>query len=231
VRRNDGPDPVPSLAAVLFDLDDTLLDRRRTLDRYLADHALRAGLPAHVAAAYRTRFYELDACGYAPRANVFGQLCVEFPSLPSADTLVADYREHAFRRCEFMEGATDILAWCRRAGLARAIVTNGSSAIQRAKIDALALANLVDLAVVSGEEGIAKPETELFHRVAGRLGATPGACAFVGDNPHNDVDGARRAGMVAVWFQRELPWPVDVPPSSLSIARLSALPQALGFLA
>ena len=220
---------MPSLAAVLFDLDDTLLDRRRTLDHYLADHALRAGLPAPVAAAYRTRFYELDACGYAPRANVFGQLCVEFPSLPSADALVADYRQHAFRRCEFVDGATDVLAWCRRAGLACAIVTNGSSAMQRAKLEALALTDLVDLAVVSGEEGIAKPETELFHRVAARLGARPEACAFVGDNPHNDVAGARRAGMVAVWFQRELPWPPEVTPASLTIAKLSALPQALGY--
>lgn len=226
--RTDASSPVPPVAAVLFDLDDTLLDRRRTLDHYLADHALRAGLPAHIAATYRTRFYELDGCGYAPRASVFGQLCVEFPSLPPADTLIADYREHAFRRCEFTEGATDVLAWCSRAGLARAIVTNGSSAMQRAKLEALALADLVDLAVVSGEEGIHKPETELFHRVAARLGAKPEECAFVGDNPQNDVDGARRAGMTAVWFQRELPWPSELPAPSLVITNLAALPRALG---
>src|SRR6185503_3127202 len=120
---------------------------------------------------------------------------------------------------------------CRRSGLACAIVTNGSSAMQRAKLEALALSDLVDLAIVSDEEGIAKPETELFHRVAARLGVRPEACAFVGDNPHNDVDGARRAGMVAVWFQRELPWPVEVPPASITIAKLSALPRALGFSA
>jgi putative hydrolase of the HAD superfamily len=220
---------VPSLAAVLFDLDDTLLDRRRTLDRYLADHAARTGLPADIAAAYRTRFYELDGCGYVPRATVFGQLCAEFPSLPPEEALTADYRAHAFRRCEFMDGAVDILGWCRRAGLASAIVTNGSSAMQRGKLEVLRLTHLVDLVIVSGEEGIHKPETELFHRVAARLGTSPTQCAFVGDNPRNDVEGARRAGMHAVWFAKELPWPDDLPPAAVSISTLAELPEALGF--
>jgi putative hydrolase of the HAD superfamily len=220
---------VPSLAAVLFDLDDTLLDRRRTLDRYLADHAVRTGLRSDLAAAYRRRFYELDGCGYVPRATVFGQLCAEFPSLSPAEALIADYREHAFRRCELMEGAADVLAWCRRAGLASAIVTNGSSAMQRGKLEVLRLSHLVDQVIVSGEEGIHKPETELFRRVAARLGTSPAQCAFVGDNPHNDVDGARRAGMQAIWFAKELPWPDDLPPAAVSISALAALPEALGF--
>jgi 2-haloacid dehalogenase len=56
-----------------------------------------------------------------------------------------------------------------------------------------------DDVVVSGAEGVAKPDPEIFRILARRLGQPVDDVLFVDDSPRN-VDAARRAGMDAVLF-------------------------------
>jgi putative hydrolase of the HAD superfamily len=217
----------PPLDAIIFDLDDTLLDRRATIDTYLAGSAQRLGLTPDVAAAYRARFIALDNAGYTPRATVFGALATEFPMCGSSESLVADWIERAFSDCRFMEDATEVIAWCKRAGYRTGIITNGPSGMQRAKLKNLGLENLVDVVVVSGEEGMHKPAAELFLRAAQRLGVEPSRCLYVGDNPVNDVGGATGAGMHAIWLQTDMPWPGEMPRPPHSVRSLGTLVRLL----
>ena len=53
--------------------------------------------------------------------------------------------------------------------------------------------------VVSGREGIAKPDTAIFHLLCERAGVAPADCVFIDDALHN-VEGARRAGMDGIRF-------------------------------
>jgi putative hydrolase of the HAD superfamily len=212
-----------SCHAVLFDLDDTLHDRRATVDRYLEGYAKRRGLTAAVAAKLRDRFHALDGAGYTPRSTVFEGLAAEFAVCGDANQLNDDWLTHAWSECRYIDGATDLLAWCRQAGFKTGIVTNGRSAYQRAKLDSLGVTSLVDVVLVSGEEGMHKPDPVLFRRAAERLGVAPEECVFVGDNPHADITGALAAGMHAIWFQRELPWPSDLPRPEHSVRDLAAL--------
>ena len=214
-------------AAVIFDLDDTLLDRRGSVERYLAGHATRATLHPELAVAYQSRFWALDDNGHRARANLFAQLSAEFPTIGSSQVLLADFIEHGFTTCEWTDGAEAILASCRASGLRTAIITNGSSAMQRAKLRALGLGERVDTILVSEEEGVSKPSSEIFHRAAERLGVRPEQCVFVGDNPIADVDGARKAGMIDVWIEREFPWPADLAAPTHSITTLASLPELL----
>ena len=218
---------LPPLDAIIFDLDDTLLDRRATIDMYLAGSAQRLGLTPDVAAAYRTRFIALDNAGYTPRATVFGALAAEFPMCGSSESLVADWIERAFSDCRFMENATEVITWCRQAGYRTGIITNGPSRMQRAKLKNLGLEEQVDVVVVSGEEGMHKPAPELFHRAAQRLGIEPSKCLYVGDNPVNDVGGAVGAGMHAIWLETDMSWPGEMPRPPHSIRSLSALTRIL----
>ena len=59
--------------------------------------------------------------------------------------------------------------------------------------------DLFDDIVVSGAEGVAKPDTEIFQVLARRLGQPINGVFFVDDNQRN-VDAARAAGMDAVRF-------------------------------
>jgi putative hydrolase of the HAD superfamily len=218
---------LPPLDAVIFDLDDTLLDRRATIDTYLAGSAKRLGLTADVAAAYRTRFIALDNAGYTPRATVFGALATEFPMCGSSESLTADWIERAFSECRFMENATEVIARCKQAGYRTGIITNGPSGMQRAKLKSLGLEALVDVVIVSGEEGMHKPAAELFHRAAERLRVAPSRCLYVGDNPVNDVGGATGAGMQAIWLQTDMAWPDEMPRPRHSIRSLGTLVRLL----
>lgn len=61
------------------------------------------------------------------------------------------------------------------------------------------LAPLFDVVVISCEEGLMKPDPEIFRRLLARLDVAPGEAVFVDDMPAN-VDGARAAGMHALRF-------------------------------
>jgi putative hydrolase of the HAD superfamily len=50
--------------------------------------------------------------------------------------------------------------------------------------------------------GAAKPDARIFRHTAALLGHPPGTVAHIGDDPELDVIGARRAGMIAVWLNR-----------------------------
>jgi putative hydrolase of the HAD superfamily len=51
--------------------------------------------------------------------------------------------------------------------------------------------------LISAELGLAKPDPEIFHVAAARLGQPPEAGLFIDDNPAY-ADGARRAGLRAI---------------------------------
>jgi HAD superfamily hydrolase (TIGR01509 family) len=83
-----------------------------------------------------------------------------------------------------------------RPTLRTAILTN-SGPTRRAELTRrFAADTLVDLIVVSAEEGMAKPDPAIFALTCQRLGVEPGECLFVDDAPAN-VAGAVRAGLRA----------------------------------
>ena len=59
--------------------------------------------------------------------------------------------------------------------------------------------NSFDGIVVSGDEGLLKPDRAIFDLFFQRFGVTPQSAVFVDDSLHN-VEGARAAGMRAVHF-------------------------------
>ena len=56
---------------------------------------------------------------------------------------------------------------------------------------------LFDQMVISGEVGLHKPEPEIYHLAAERLGVTPEECVFVDDLREN-CEGAEAVGMTAI---------------------------------
>ncbi|HET6746622.1 MAG TPA: HAD-IA family hydrolase [Candidatus Saccharimonadales bacterium] len=61
------------------------------------------------------------------------------------------------------------------------------------------LHDLFDVVVLSGEEGVTKPNPIIFERAAERLGLEPYECLMVDDRQDN-VEGAQTAGMQGVLF-------------------------------
>lgn len=80
------------------------------------------------------------------------------------------------------------------------IVTNGWSAAQHQKIDAVNIRSYFDTVVVSDDYGISKPDPRIYEIAAKQLGLEPSEIVFVGDSFMTDILGAYRAGMVPVWI-------------------------------
>ena len=188
--------------AVVFDLDGTLLDRRRSFEGFVRDQWERF---VHVLQAIRREQYvqtliENDRDGYAPRNELFTGTIAQF-DLPAAlaTTLLDDYRAAFPSACLLFPDAAPTLSSLRASGRKLGLITNGSVRMQSAKLACLALSPMFDTILISDAEGISKPNRQIFERALERLNVTPAHAVFVGDHPHVDVAGARGAGMRAIW--------------------------------
>ncbi|MFH1143163.1 MAG: HAD family hydrolase, partial [Candidatus Eisenbacteria bacterium] len=91
----------------------------------------------------------------------------------------------------------ELLGDLRRLGLRLGLISN-------AGLDEIAcwpespLATLIDTALFSCREGVMKPDPEIYLRAAGRLGARPADCLYVGDGASREHEGASAAGMHTV---------------------------------
>jgi putative hydrolase of the HAD superfamily len=195
------------IKAVLFDLDETLLDREAMIERFLIGQYARLALQTPSYEVYRARFKELDEHGYADRYQVFQTLAAEF-SLPfSAEELLADFRRHVWQSSQPFPDTYDVLKALHSRGYPLGLITNGSSEAQRGKLNATDLAAYFDVILISEEEKIRKPEAAIFLRAAEKLNVDPGACMFAGDNPQADIAGAHSVGMTTVWRKGYIAWP------------------------
>jgi putative hydrolase of the HAD superfamily len=190
-----------NLQAVVFDLDGTLLDRRRSFERFVRDQWQRFPVLHRVdESQYVNTLIERDRDGYAPRKELFTGMLAQF-GLPSdlAEALLRDYRAGFPSACVLFPDARQTLSSLRASGLKLGLITNGSVRMQSGKLECLALSPAFDAVLISDAEGVSKPDPRIFHRALERLAVSADRAAFVGDHPDVDVAGARAAGMRAIW--------------------------------
>jgi len=89
-----------------------------------------------------------------------------------------------------------VVAAARRDGVRTAILSNDPGGPGAQRLRDLE-GTFVDVVVVSGDVGTAKPDRRIYELTADRLGLAPGECVFVDDLIGN-VRGAVAAGMVGV---------------------------------
>lgn len=221
--------PPPKL--VLFDLDDTLCDHYFAY-RHRLRRALSAALEAYPG-------IEIEALVERAAAHPGGitQLAALLAEIGVVDESCAERAGaiYASDRLLGLELYPESIEVIERVSLHAAVglITNGPSAIQREKIRRLALEQHFPVILVSEEEGIWKPDPQIFVRALARVDASidPSEAAYVGDSPEHDIAGARAAGLQTVWVNRRgRLWPTDRPPD-VEIQDLRDLPQALGLLA
>lgn len=197
------------IKAILFDLDETLLDRNASILAFLAGQYTRfpTTLAAVPFAHYRDRFQLYDEHGYVAKEIVYSRLVDEFALAVDSTELVDDFYANSWKPSILFPGSIELLQKLRTTGYQLGIITNGSVRTQRPKIEQGGLAPLVDLALISEAEGVRKPDAAIFLRATARFGVEPHECVMVGDNPLADIGGALAIGMKAIWRRGDLPWP------------------------
>ncbi|OKP85936.1 hydrolase [Paenibacillus sp. P3E] len=196
--------------ALLFDLDNTLMDRDHTFRSF--SRKFVQDFLGHLEPREAERVVEdiilRDADGYRDKDGFFAELSDVLPwQKPlSAIDIRAYYDKTYITHGALMKHAAHILEYCRERGYILGLVTNGKKDIQYGKIDLLQLRGYFKAIVISGEVGISKPDPEIYRHALDRLGAAAEETLFIGDHPVNDIWGAAKAGMETIWLKRNHPW-------------------------
>ena len=188
------------MAALLFDLDGTLIDSMpHHHDAWVAWHAQR-GLPLDADAFFGATVGRTNA--EILRDMFPGEATGAITAM--ADAKEALYRQIAAERLALVAGAEAFVTAAGAAGLRLAVCTastpeNMALAFSRFPIDRWTET------VVSPADGLrGKPHPDLFLEAARRLGTAPVDCLVFEDAPLG-VEAARRAGMRAVALTTTLP--------------------------
>lgn len=215
-RRAVMGDANDGIRAVLFDFDDTLQNRPKAFLGYCSYFMAKyfPALPPDEAKKRSLEMLRRNNSGYVNYVDYFLSLFEEW-GWKDAPPVGDIYREFQFRFAEnvsLFPETVDVIQALKLRGLLVGVVTNGTSLLQNRKLDVCNLRPLLDVAVVSGDEGVQKPDPEIFRRAAARLGVACESCYYVGDHPINDVQGSRSAGMHPVYIN---PYGSDTHPDNV----------------
>ena len=104
-----------------------------------------------------------------------------------------------------------------------ATITNGNADVHR-----IGIGHWFDAVVTAADAGSAKPNREIFDYTLSQLEVRSDEAVHVGDDPVNDVLGAKRHGMRTVWINPDRsPWPHDDEGPDADIAHVGELTAVL----
>lgn len=188
------------LAAVVFDLDDTLYAESLYLTAVLEQSQIDVSLDLETAAK------TVKTLDLSQQDDVLGFVLGEqgLNTRRNHDALFAHYC-NLKQSLELPEESAHVLASLRSWGIAVGVLTNGNPAAQSSKVKALRLEERVDSIVYARALGkqFEKPDTSAFRRSLDALGVTPARALFVGDNPRTDIAGGSAVGMMTALLTRE----------------------------
>ncbi len=183
----------PAPRAILFDLDGTLVDSAPDLASAMNRIRQRRGLSPTPYAVLRphasagARGLIGAAFGLVPGDDGYEELRIEFLDCYASD-IAAESR--------LFDGVETLLSALQQDGIAWGIVTNKAARFTDALVPRLALSQAA--CVISGDTTPhAKPHPAPLLEAARRLGVTPDACWYVGDDLR-DIEAGRAAQMRTV---------------------------------
>lgn len=197
---------------VVFDLDETLVDRRGSLDVYSRKlHRDFANSVALAPGDFTAEFHRLDKNGRVPRDEFFEVIAKALFHGVSKAQIKEHFEATAWLEPHLFDGISELLTSLRVLGFRIGVVTNGGVLSQSAKLKNTGLAELVDASVISSAFGSKKPSPEIFQHIIATLQINPRQSWFIGDDPRADIWGAKQVGFQTCWVERHTPWPEDLP--------------------
>jgi len=97
-------------------------------------------------------------------------------------------------------GSIEALQRLRDEGIEVAVLTNGMQRIQEAKLRAIGFDWLVPHLLTSEQAGKTKPDPGIFHWALQQTRRSVHDVVMIGDNLQNDVEGALRMGISAIYY-------------------------------
>ena len=206
------------MGLVLFDLDNTLLDREAAFARWSRAFVREHGLPAEACSFMKSA----DRDGLEPKASFFEQVQAEFDIAVDIEELLARYHED-YPPCYRVDQETvKGLRQLRSGGWRIGVVTNGAQT-QLTKLEATNLVDEFDGICVSELVGVRKPDPAIF-QIAATLCESPLEGWMIGDSVAADMAGGRGVGLRTIWIARSRTWTSpDAVPDAITTTVLQAI--------
>lgn len=188
------------MLAILFDVDDTLYDVSipfcSACDKVFKERYPIPSMDLFLAG----RIYDIPVVERIRKAfRKFG--------IQITESEVMEFHE-VYRveqtKITLTEGMKNILEFCRQKEIFTGVITNGFSRAQWNKVKNLHLEAWIpdSRIIVSGDEGVRKPDTGIFKLAEQRFGLDRKDTWFIGDTYATDICGAINAGWKSIWMNR-----------------------------
>jgi putative hydrolase of the HAD superfamily len=226
--------------AIFFDAGETLVHAHPSFPQLFADVLAREGFPVGVEAVHAQIHHVSERFSQAARDR---ELWTTSPSrsrafwlsvyerflgslgLPTGDgiheTLYREFTDLA--NYALFDDVLPVLGELRRDRTLLGVVSNFEEWLERL-LDQLGVLEAFHVRVISGLEGMEKPDPRIYRLALERAGVDAADAAFVGDSPEFDVDPPAALGMFPVLIDRRDRYPAF---SGVRIRRLTDLPGVL----
>jgi len=214
-------------ATLLFDIDNTLVDRDAAFLRYVQDFMERnkSAFGDENLARVRDNIHALDSHGRKDRSLFCQEILHHYPRLPySADTLWDDHMTLP----DFVQEDKCLADMLERLSsqYQLMIISNGSASMQGSKLQNAGLNHRFEHIFISAEVGYEKPDLRLFSHALGFCKNTE--IVMIGDDYINDMQPAMALQLKTI-FVNPGKMQVAVRPDQ-EITSIHALEEALACL-
>jgi putative hydrolase of the HAD superfamily len=210
------------IQAVIFDLDDTLIDWSQpemsweAFTRPMTDnmhrHLIEAGHALPTAEDFHDRLRrevedEWEQAKATWQGASFDAALRRTLKLSGVDESRVDLKElmrvynwKPMPGVTVYDDAMEVLSELRRRGYKLGLITNSFLPMWMRDVE-LRHYNLIeyfDARLTSGDAGYIKPHPAIYRQMLAMLGTAAEASVFIGDRPQNDIAGANEAGLISV---------------------------------
>uniref|UniRef100_A0A4D5R9V3 N-acylneuraminate-9-phosphatase n=1 Tax=Scolopendra viridis TaxID=118503 RepID=A0A4D5R9V3_SCOVI len=201
-----------SIRAILFDLDNTLIETRgadkkavEKIRQYLYDHGVPEECARELVGEYLKCFRANPQDPIPGRTDLdsWRKLLWAYALGPDWDYLLDKvyplWKKTRFENLLFSDQVRSMLKSLRKR-YKLALITNGPSEAQWEKMQKLNARDYFDIILVSGDYPFEKPDPAIYQVVFETLGVSADECIMVGDTLGTDIQGGVNAGVAAnIW--------------------------------
>lgn len=188
----DQPVSQPNPAAIIFDLDGTLIDS--ALDFYAV--VQRARIAANLPELETDRIRQQVSNGSPALVSLAWEITPDHPDFDlKRQAFLDDYAANIGSESRLFPGYCAVLSELELVGIQWGIVTNKHRRFAEIQLERLGIKTK---SLVCGDDvSMPKPAPEALVRAAGELGVSPWDCWYVGDHIR-DIQAAEAAGMKSI---------------------------------
>lgn len=220
--------------AVIFDLDDTLIDSMAA-GKYMMRKFIQRDFPMeHENALFIEKIIKDILCwqkqhnmlmGKEAMEKGFDYYCEKYGiKNRTGSAYCAQYCAEVNNYINKYPKTDEVLKYLKEK-YCLAMITNGASERQKIRLENARLNHYFDEIIIGEEYGVMKPDKRIFYEMCRRLELRPEQCVYVGDKVEYDMKGAAAAGMKPVWI-----YPYDDQNCSIKHKRIKKIEELMRIL-